>query len=121
MTTNRERAGTHPFPFNSNPHESLGGPSFATGKPGTDGTFSGNRIRGNSYSYDAWGNLLGKSITKCGAEHFSVTADTHNWIHASAPDYQYDAAGNMTFDATFGLNYTFDQENRISGAAGSSW
>ncbi len=60
---------------------------------------------GNSYGYDARGNLLQKSITKCGAENLIVTADAHNWIHASGTDYQYDAAGNMTFDATAGLGY----------------
>jgi len=76
---------------------------------------------GNSYSYDAWGNLLQKSITKCGAEHLSVTADAHNWLHASGTDYQYDAAGNMTFDATASLSYTFDQENRLTGAAGYTY
>ncbi|HEY2392331.1 MAG TPA: hypothetical protein VGK22_14245 [Candidatus Angelobacter sp.] len=76
---------------------------------------------GNSYSYDAWGNLLQKSVTKCGAENLSVTADAHNWIHTSAPDYQYDAAGNMTYDATASLNYTFDQENRITGANGYTY
>ena len=76
---------------------------------------------GNSYGYDAWGNLLQKSVTKCGAEHFSVTADAHNWIHATAPDYQYDAAGNMTFDATAGLTYTFDPENRLTGATGYTY
>ena len=77
---------------------------------------------GNSYSYDAWGNLLGKSVTKCGAENLSVTADTHNWIHASGTDYQYDAAGNMTFNATAPTQaYTYDQENRITGAAGYTY
>jgi RHS repeat-associated protein len=76
---------------------------------------------GNSYGYDAWGNLLQKTITKCGAEHFSVTADSHNWLHASGTDYQYDAAGNMTYDATASLSYTFDQENRLTGAAGYSY
>jgi len=76
---------------------------------------------GNSYGYDAWGNLLQKSITKCGAENLIVTADAHNWIHASGTDYQYDAAGNMTFDATAGLNYTFDQENRLTGASGYAY
>ena len=76
---------------------------------------------GNSYGYDAWGNLLQKSITKCGAENLSVTADTHNWIHASGTDYQYDAAGNMTYDATVSLSYTFDQENRLTGAAGYTY
>jgi RHS repeat-associated protein len=76
---------------------------------------------GNSYNYDAWGNLLQKSITKCGAENLLVTADAHNWIHASGTDYQYDAAGNMTFDATAGLSYTFDQENRLTGAGGYAY
>jgi RHS repeat-associated protein len=76
---------------------------------------------GNSYGYDAWGNLLQKTITKCGAEHLSVTADAHNWIHASGTDYQYDAAGNMTYDATASLSYNFDQENRLTGAAGYTY
>jgi RHS repeat-associated protein len=79
---------------------------------------------GNNYGYDAWGNMLQKSITKCGAENLSVTADAHNWIHASSvgsPDYQYDAAGNMTYDATAYLNYTFDQENRLTGAGGYTY
>jgi uncharacterized protein RhaS with RHS repeats len=76
---------------------------------------------GNSYVYDAWGNLLQKNVTKCGAENLSVTADAHNWIHATAPDYQYDAAGNMTYDATAALSYTFDQENRLTGAAGYTY
>jgi RHS repeat-associated protein len=72
---------------------------------------------GNSYGYDTWGNLLQKTVTKCGAENLLVTADAHNWIHASGTDYQYDAAGNMTYDATASLSYTFDQENRLTGAS----
>ena len=50
----------------------------------------------------------------------SYTADAHNWLHASgSPDYQYDAAGNMTFNAAPPVQtYTFDQENRLTGAAG---
>jgi RHS repeat-associated protein len=76
---------------------------------------------GNSYTYDAWGNLLGKTVTKCGAENLSVTADAHNWLHISPNDYQYDAAGNMTYDATSALNYNFDLENRITGAAGYTY
>jgi RHS repeat-associated protein len=77
---------------------------------------------GNSYGYDAWGNLLQKSVTKCGAENLVVTADSHNWIHASGTDYQYDAAGNMTFNATPPTqNYTYDQENRLTGAAGYAY
>jgi RHS repeat-associated protein len=77
---------------------------------------------GNSYGYDAWGNLLQKSVTKCGAENLVVTADAHNWIHASGTDYQYDAAGNMTFNATPPTqNYTYDQENRLTGAVGYAY
>jgi RHS repeat-associated protein len=52
----------------------------------------------------------------------SLTADAHNWIHTSAPDYQYDAAGNMTFNATPPTQtYTYDQENRLTGAAGYTY
>jgi RHS repeat-associated protein len=80
-----------------------------------------NKYWGNSYGYDAWGNLLHKDVTKCGAEYLNVTADTHNWLHASTPDYTYDAAGNMLHDATSGLNYTWDQENRLTGAAGYTY
>jgi RHS repeat-associated protein len=76
---------------------------------------------GNSYSYDPWGNLIGKAITKCGAENLSLTADAHNWIHAGGTDYQYDAAGNMTYDATAQMSYTYDQENRLTGANGYSY
>ena len=79
---------------------------------------------GNSYVYDAWGNVLQKNITKCGAENLQVTADAHNWIHASnigSPDYKYDAAGNMTFDATENVTLTYDQENRITGAGGATY
>jgi len=77
---------------------------------------------GNSYSYDAWGNLLTKTVTKCSAENLSVAANTNNQIHTiSGPDYAYDAAGNMTSDATTGLNYTYNPENRLTGAAGSTY
>jgi YD repeat-containing protein len=77
---------------------------------------------GNSYVYDAWGNLLQKNVTKCGAEGLTVTADAHNWIHASGTDYLYDAAGNMTRNVTPTVQtYTYDQENRLTGAAGYTY
>jgi RHS repeat-associated protein len=81
-----------------------------------------NEYWGNSYGYDAWGNLLQKIVTKCGAENMSFTADAHNWIHASGTDYLYDSAGNMTFNATApAQTYTYDQENRLTGAAGYTY
>jgi RHS repeat-associated protein len=73
---------------------------------------------GNSYSYDAWGNLLGKAPTKCSAENLSVSAAANNQLQGG---YAYDAAGNMMHDATANLNYTYDQENRIAGAAGFTY
>src|SRR4029077_196907 len=35
--------------------------------------------------------------------------------------YSYDSAGNMTHDNNNGKNYTYDQENRITGTAGLSY
>jgi RHS repeat-associated protein len=72
---------------------------------------------GNSYGYDAWGNLLQKTVTKCSAESLSVTVLANNQLSG----YGYDAAGNMTHDATTSNNYTFDAENRIIGAAGYTY
>src|SRR5205807_1268506 len=73
---------------------------------------------GNSYSYDAWGNLLGKTPTKCSAENLGLTASANNRLQGG---YTYDAAGNMMHDATANLNYSYDQENRITGAAGFTY
>ena len=65
--------------------------------------------------------LLQKTITKCGAENMSATSDARNWMHApTGADYQYDAAGNMTYDAS-GQYYSYDQENRITGAGGYTY
>src|SRR5579864_4102910 len=72
---------------------------------------------GNTYGYDAWGNLLQKTVTKCGAENLSVSALANNQLSG----YSYDASGNMIHDATTGNNYSYDQENRITGAAGYTY
>jgi RHS repeat-associated protein len=63
-----------------------------------------------------------QTISYC-YDELHVTADTHNRIHATgAPDYQYDAAGNMTFNATPPTQgYTWDAENRLTGAAGYAY
>src|SRR5260221_10616027 len=70
---------------------------------------------GNSYSYDAWGNLLNKTITKCSAENAVFTMTVKN----QALYYPYDAGGNMLSDGI--SSYTFDQENRICGANGYTY
>jgi RHS repeat-associated protein len=76
---------------------------------------------GNSYGYDAWGNLLNKTVTKCGAENLvaTVSAANNNQLGGS---YHYDSAGNMTVDPTDGITLlTYDQENRLTGANGSTY
>ena len=72
---------------------------------------------GNNYGYDAWGNLTQKAVTKCSAENMSLTANPNNQLSG----YGYDVAGNMTQDLTSGLAYSYDAENRLSGANGSSY
>ncbi len=72
---------------------------------------------GNNYAYDPWGNLLQKTPTKCSAENLNLTASVNNQLQG----YTYDAAGNMTHDATANLNYVFDPENRIAGAGGFTY
>jgi RHS repeat-associated protein len=89
---------------------------------GTDCTVTvlgGNKkFWGNSYGYDAWGNLLAKSVTKCTAENLSVVAGNDNRLQGA---YTYDAAGNIMHDANNGLNYTWDPENRLTGANGYTY
>src|SRR6185437_3767619 len=67
---------------------------------------------GNNYGYDAWGNLIGKSVTKCSAENLTLTALVNNQLTG----YGYDAAGNMTSDPTDGVSASYDAENRIASA-----
>jgi RHS repeat-associated protein len=70
---------------------------------------------GNSYGYDAWGNLLQKTVTKCSAENMSVAVLANNQLTG----YSYDAAGNMTSDPTDSVTSTYDPENRIAAATKS--
>ena len=72
---------------------------------------------GNSYTYDAWGNLTNKTVTKCSAENLNAPALVNNQLAG----YNYDAAGNMTSDPTDGVSLSYDQENRITGASGYAY
>jgi RHS repeat-associated protein len=79
---------------------------------------------GNNYTYDAWGNLTTKALIQtptpaCSGESLSVAVGTDNRLGSG---YLYDAAGNMTFNATPPTQtYTWDQENRLTGAAGYTY
>ncbi|HEV3037570.1 MAG TPA: NucA/NucB deoxyribonuclease domain-containing protein [Candidatus Angelobacter sp.] len=73
---------------------------------------------GNSYVYDAWGNLNQKQVAKCSAESLSVTVAANNQLQGGT--YLYDSAGNMTRDNN-GINYVYDAENRISSTSGFTY
>src|SRR6202165_1094511 len=75
---------------------------------------------GNSYSYDAWGNLLQKTPAQghCSGENLSVTVGANNQLHGG---YTYDDAGNMIHDATANLDYRYDPENRMMGTGGFTY
>src|ERR1022692_500765 len=63
---------------------------------------------GDSYGYDAWGNLLSKTVTRGSAETWSGPVFTNNQLTA----YGYDGAGNLT--SVNGVLYnTFSAENQL--------
>lgn len=68
---------------------------------------------GNNYDYDAWGNLLSKTVTKCSAESLGIGAGPNNQVQNG---FIFDIAGNLVYDPTPGhqLNYTYDAENRTA-------
>src|SRR6185437_5041820 len=72
---------------------------------------------GLSWTYDAWGNRNVQNPTGGSCYQFNQTADANNHLPSSS-GYQYDAAGNMTHDAT--RSYTYDAENRLIKVDGGS-
>jgi hypothetical protein len=96
---------------------------------GTSGTW------GNSYVYDAWGNLNEKNVTIGSGESWTNVADGNN--HLLYP-YGYDNAGNLTtlygtpynkFNAenqwvnqsTYGVSYLYDGDgHRVKASGGAS-
>jgi RHS repeat-associated protein len=80
----------------------LASPSDATG------------CTGLSWSYDAWANRVSQNLTSGSCYSSSQTALANNRISG----YSYDAAGNMTSDASH--TYTYDAENRLTQVDGGS-
>ncbi len=64
---------------------------------------------GLSWSYDAWGNRTDQNVTSGSCNAFHVSVDANNRL--SGAPYQYDAAGNLTQDASH--HYFYDAENRL--------
>jgi len=70
---------------------------------------TGQSCRGLSWTIDPWGNRTDQTVSAGTCNTFHQAVDANNRL-LGAP-YQYDAAGNMTHDATH--SYTYDAENRI--------
>jgi RHS repeat-associated protein len=71
---------------------------------------------GNSFTYDAWGNLLAKNQTRCSPDPLSASANSNNQLNGQ---YNYDVAGNMINN---GPNaYIYDGESQMVSAGGYSY
>ena len=73
---------------------------------------------GLSWTYDAWGNRTDQTVTAGSCNTFHATANTANQLVDPVNNiYQYDAAGNMTHDASH--TYFYDAENRVAQVDGT--
>jgi RHS repeat-associated protein len=72
---------------------------------------------GDSYVYDAWGNLLQKNVIKGTAESMALTVNARNQV--ITPAFTYDAAGNVIWDTTNALSY--DAEGRMNPTTGTTY
>jgi RHS repeat-associated protein len=77
---------------------------------------SAQPCKGLSWTYDPWANRSDQTVTSGTCNTFHQAVDTNNRL-LGAP-YQYDAAGNMTHDASH--SYTYDAENRLIQVDGGS-
>ena len=71
---------------------------------------------GLSWSYDFWGNRTDQNVTGGTCGQFHATVNTLNQL--VGPPYQYDAAGNLTYDGSH--SYTYDAENRLTQVDGGA-
>jgi|SRR5579883_470385 len=69
---------------------------------------------GLSWGYDAWGNRTDQTVTGGSCLTFHQTANTLNRLGSP---YQYDSAGNMTYDGNH--TYFYDAENRLAQVDGT--
>jgi RHS repeat-associated protein len=65
--------------------------------------------QGLSWTIDAWGNMTNQTQTAGTCYTFQSSVGTNNQLQSG---YQYDAAGNMTYDGLH--HYTYDAENRLT-------
>jgi RHS repeat-associated protein len=81
---------------------------------------TGTKCWGESFSYDAWANLLSigglSGYTGCTQESLTTAATTKNQISG----YGYDASGNMTSIPSI-ATYTYNAESELTSAAGVTY
>ena len=71
-----------------------------------------------SWTYDAWGNRTDQNLNSGTCGQFHATVNTKNQIYDPVNSiYQYDAAGNMTYDGNH--HYFYDAENRLAQVDGT--
>jgi len=75
-----------------------------------------NGCNGLSWSYDPWGNRTAQTTTS--GSCFQQPLTTFSTSNQFPTTYQYDAAGNMTYDGAH--TYTYDAENRLTQVDGGS-
>ena len=75
---------------------------------------SGADCFGQTYGYDAWGNLLQENVTKCTGYMLNASANTNNQLTNGGQTY--DPSGQMTSDGTH--SYTFDAEDDLTAVDG---
>jgi len=78
-------------------------------------TATAQTCKGLSWTIDAWGNRTDQIVTSGTCGTFHAIVGTNNRFGSP---YQYDAAGNMTYDGTH--TYTYDAENRITQVDGGA-
>ncbi|MGA9043135.1 MAG: RHS repeat-associated core domain-containing protein [Terriglobales bacterium] len=74
---------------------------------------------GESFTIDAWGNLTGKTVTKCSAENLSVGPATLQNQLPTGSGFGYDAAGDMTSNGS--ATYTYNGEGQLKTTAGVTY
>jgi YD repeat-containing protein len=73
--------------------------------------------KGLSWTYDAWGNRTAQTMTAgTSCNTFNDQSDASN--HFMGTPYTYDAAGNMTHDASH--SYTYNPEGRVTQVDGGA-
>jgi RHS repeat-associated protein len=69
--------------------------------------------KGLSWTYDPWGNRSNQTVTAGTCDTFQASVTANNQLNDPVNNiYQYDAAGNMTYDGNH--HYAYDAESRIS-------